>query len=83
MGRCRHNADVSDLKTAELRPAGGTWSGFLFENPVVGYPLTLTWTFRIDFAEIVRDYGSTSPSLTIEWVPADTAGWTSMAACGA
>lgn len=77
--RCRHNVDVSDLKPAELRSVGGTWSGLLFENPVVGYPLTLTWTFSIDFEEIVREYGSSSPSLTIDWVPAGTAEWTSMA----
>lgn len=51
----------------------------MFENPVVGYPLTLTWTFSIDFEEVVRDYGSASPSLTIDWVPAGTAGWASMA----
>ena len=79
VSRCRHNVDVSDLKTAELRSVGGTWSGLLFENPAVGYPLTLTWTFRIDFEELVREYGSSSPSLTIDWAPAGATKWTSMA----
>ena len=70
---------MSDLKHAELRSVGGSWSGFLFENPVVGYPPALTWTFSIDFEEIVRDYGTTAPSLTIDWVPAGVGGWTMMA----
>lgn len=50
----------------------------MFENPAVGYPLTLTWTFSIDFEEVLREHGSVSPSLTIDWVPAGTSGWTSM-----
>lgn len=62
-----------------MRAIGGSWSGLLFENPDVGYPLTLTWTFGIAFENVVRDYGSTSPSLTIDWVPAGSAGWTTMA----
>ena len=51
----------------------------MFENPAVGYPLTLTWTFNVDFEEVLREYGSVSPCLTIDWVPAGTAGWMSMA----
>ncbi len=69
---------VSDLRVEELTPAGGSWSGLLFENPARGYPLTLTWAFSIDFCEVVRDYGSVSPNLVVEWVPVGASSWRSM-----
>lgn len=70
---------MSDLALDELRPIGGTWNGLLFENPVSGYPLSLSWTFSIDFDEIARDYGKVSPSLTIDWVPVGSSSWKRMA----
>lgn len=70
---------MGDLTAGELGVVGGSWNGLLFENPQVGYPLTLTWSFTIDFAEVNRDYGSIAPSLTIDWVPAGSTRWDSMA----
>lgn len=73
------NGDViDDLRLDELEPVGGHWSGLLFENPAASYPLALTWSFTIEFAEIARHYGSVAPNLTIEWVPAGSAGWRTM-----
>lgn len=69
---------MSDLSADELRPVGGTWNGLLFENPVSGYPLALSWTFSIDFDEVARDYGSVSPSLSIDWVSAGSSSWKRM-----
>lgn len=70
---------MSDLRTDELRPVGGSWHGLLFENPVSGYPLALSWTFSIEFVEVDRDYGSVSPSLSIDWVPSAASSWNEMA----
>lgn len=67
-----------ELVLSELVSIGGTWSGLLFENATAGYPLTLTWTFSIDFLEIHRDFGSVSPNLTIDWVPTDASNWQTM-----
>ena len=69
-----------ELERDELVPVGGTWSALLFENPVVACPLVLTWTFTIDFAEVGRDFGAVSPSLSIDWVPATT-GWRDLVGC--
>src|SRR5688500_3900064 len=44
-----HDVSVSDLNADELQPVGGSWSGLLFENPVSGYALALSWTFDIEF----------------------------------
>ena len=62
----------------ELMPIGGEWSGLLFENPQVGYDLRLTWTLTFEFGPVRREYGTTRPSLTIDWVPFDGAGWNSL-----
>lgn len=62
----------------ELIAVGGSWSGLLFENPVSDYPLALTWTFTIEFSEVRRDFGSTSPNLAIDWVPLPESNWHSM-----
>ena len=70
---------MSDLRSDELRPAGGTWSGLLFENSRSSSPLTMSWSFTLDFEVVERDYGSASPSLSIEWVPAGSSSWRSMA----
>lgn len=66
------------LHASELRPVGGTWSGLLFEKPAADYPLALTWTFTIEFAQVRRDLGSVSPSLTIDWVPTTAPSWLAM-----
>ncbi len=56
------------LRLDELIPAGGTFSGLLFENSNAGYPLQLSWTFSVDCAEVNRDYGSTLPTIVVDWV---------------
>lgn len=58
------------LRVDELTPTGGTLTGLLFENLSTGYPLTLSWTFAIDFAEVARGYGSTTPNIVVGWIPA-------------
>lgn len=58
----------------------------LFENSFTGYPLTLSWSVTIEFEPLRKDVGDVSPSLTVEWVPADGGGWKGMSrrrfACG-
>lgn len=66
------------LRVDELSPVCGSWTGLLFENAAAGYPSALTWTFTIDFASVKRDFGSVSPSLTIDWVPLPNSSWHSM-----
>ena len=77
---------TESLQAHELSPVGGSWTGLLFENPAVGYPLKLTWTFTVDFNEVRRGFGSVSPSLTIDWVPLPESSWLAMqghhVACG-
>jgi hypothetical protein len=63
------------LRRDELVPQGGTWNGVLFDNPSIGLPPALTWTFDLSFAEVSRDYGDSPVSLTVEWVPLPGASW--------
>ena len=67
------------LDATELRPVGGSWGGLLFENAARELPLSLTWSFAIDFAPVRRDYGSVEPNLAIEWVPLPDASIAAMA----
>ncbi len=60
-------------------PIGGTWSGLLFENRRTGYDLRLTWTFTFDYEPVHREYGTTTPSLTIDWVPFGRCSWRGLA----
>ncbi len=60
-------------------PIGGTWSGLLFENPRTGYDLRLTWTFTFDYEPVRREYGTTKPGLSIDWVPFGNCSWRSLA----
>ncbi len=66
------------LRLDELVPAGGTWSGLLFENERTGFPLSLVWQFTFDFGEVHRDFGGTNPSLSVDWVPLPGADWSAM-----
>ena len=66
------------LRADELSPIGGSWTGHLFENPAVSYQRALTWSFTIDFASVDRDFGSVSPSLTIDWAPLPNPTWHSI-----
>lgn len=66
------------LSPIDLVPAGGTWSGLLFDNPQIGRPLSLTWGFTIEYAEVEREYGATTPSLTADWISFDLVTWREM-----
>lgn len=71
---------VSDApRRDELVPIGGTWSGLVFDNPRTGYELRLTWTFTFDFEPVRREYGTTNPSLSIDWVPFGRCSWRTLA----
>jgi arsenate reductase len=78
--------DGDGLRTEELVPMGGTWSGVLFDNPSIGLSPKLTWTFDFRFGEVSRDYGDSPVSLTVDWVPLPGARWSAMegqaASCG-
>jgi len=67
------------LTLEELRPAGGWWSGVLFDNPAVWLAPKLTWCFTFNFAGVVRDHSAASPALTIEWVNLPVASWRDLA----
>ncbi len=72
---------MEDLTIDELKVSGGSWSGLLFENSATKYPLTLSWTFTVEFEPLSREYGDVTPSLTVDWVPAEGRGWKDMAGC--
>ena len=62
----------------DLVPTGGTWGGLLFDNPQTGRPLSLTWGFTIEYEEVERDHGATTPSLTADWISFDRPTWREM-----
>lgn len=71
-----------------LRPqlsniVGGEWHGLLFDNPATGRALTLTWSFRFDFAALVADREPTTPALALDWVVLDVPRWSSMSGAAA
>jgi hypothetical protein len=48
----------------------GEWHGLLFDNPAIGLPPALTWTFRVD----------TGPfTVEVDWLPLPASSWRSMA----
>jgi hypothetical protein len=72
--------DEDALTARDLVPlVGGTWAGLLFDNPNIGLPAALTWSFRFPFAEVNRDYGSSEIFLDVDWLPLPVAGWRAMA----
>jgi hypothetical protein len=73
-------SDASDdgLRLSELRPSSGSWRGHLFDNPTLGIPAALSWTFELEYAQIDRDYGSSPVGLTIDWVPLPCRTWRQM-----
>ena len=73
------DSDEDALKSEEVRPQGGTWNGLLFDNPSIGLPPALTWTFSFACAEVSRDDESSPVSLTVDWVPLPGATWLTMA----
>jgi hypothetical protein len=82
-GGCERLAAVGDdslLDARALVPAeGGEWNGLLFDNPTVGVPPALTWTFRIPFAEVNGE----GAALDVEWLPVATGGWRVMSGLAA
>ncbi|MCI4063834.1 hypothetical protein MRQ36_15070 [Micromonospora sp. R77] len=70
-----------DVLTARelLQVEGGTWGGLLFDNPRIGLPPALTWSFRFPFQEVSRDYGSSPVFLDVDWLSLPVPGWRNMA----
>lgn len=58
---------------------GGLWGGVLFDNPAMWLAPTFSWAFMFRFAEVTRERGPAAPTLTVEWVRLDAAGWQDMA----
>lgn len=78
-GRSCHSCLVpEDLAVSELVPVGGSWHGLLFGNDALGLDPFLTWGFEFEFREIERDYGGTTPGVTVEWAPLDGRSWKHM-----
>lgn len=71
--------DADDLRAGDLVPRGGSWGGILFNNPHVGLPIGLTWTFDFEFEAVEREYGDTPVSATVDFVPLPDAQWQQMA----
>jgi hypothetical protein len=71
--------DDDALRPEELRPEGGTWNGLLFDNPKIGLPPALTWTFEFRFARVSREDEDSAVELTVDWVPLPGASWSAMA----
>jgi hypothetical protein len=71
--------DDDAVTSQDLVPVtGGTWAGLLFDNPSIGLPAVLTWSFRFPFAEVHRDYGSSEIFLDVDWLPLPAASWRTM-----
>ena len=75
----RLSAMDDEVRAAELILRGGTWGGLLFDNPRVGVAPSLTWSFTFMYEDVVRSYGSTTPSLCVDWIPLPGAAWDDMA----
>ena len=58
---------------------GGLWRGLLFDNPKLGLPPELTWSFTFAFADVSRAYGSSPVSMDIDWVFLNPSDWRRMA----
>src|SRR4051794_10706403 len=68
------------VEAAALVPAGdGEWNGLLFDNPSVGVPPALTWTFRVPLADVDGE----PATLDVQWLPVETDGWRTMAGLAA
>jgi hypothetical protein len=71
--------DEDGLQPDEISPQAGAWSGLLFDNPTIGLPPQLTWTFTVNCKEVSRTFGSSYVSVTADWVPLPGAAWSAMA----
>jgi hypothetical protein len=74
----QRESDVDALRLAELVPERGRWAGLLFDNPSIGLPPALTWTFELPFGEVSRSFGTSAVVLTVDWVPLPGAVWSAM-----
>jgi hypothetical protein len=50
----------------------------LFEHRSTNFPLSLSWEFTFEFAEITRSFGTSPLSLTVDWVSLGGAAWQAM-----
>lgn len=56
------------LASTDFIAKGGSYYGHIFENPRLGVPRALYWSFTVDFSGI-RYLGQTwDSSLTVEWI---------------
>lgn len=67
------------LRADEIVARGGTFSGFLFDNPFIRLKPALTWSFDFDCEDVVRDGDSSLVSASVSWLPMDVPGWKSLA----
>jgi hypothetical protein len=72
----RWGADGID--PVEILLVGGSWRGLLFENRSTNFPLSMSWGFTFEFAEITRSFGTSPLSLTVDWVSLGGAAWQAM-----
>lgn len=72
------DGDGDAVSLDELHPVGGSWGGLLFDNPTIGLPTRFYWSFEVEFAEVVRDYGTVSPNLVVDWVTDGPGSWRKM-----
>jgi hypothetical protein len=78
-GSASGTIDVGELVPVE----GGEWHGLLFDNPTLGLAAQLTWSLRVPFPEVTREYGSSPVSLDLEWISFPTGDWRCLAGQGA
>ena len=72
-------ANDDRLRRGELIVSdGGLWRGLLFDNPKLGLPPELTWSFTFTFADVSRAYGSSPVSMDIDWVFLHATDWRRM-----
>lgn len=50
---------------------GGSWSGLLFDNPVIGLPAALTWACVLPLTPIDGE----PATLDLEWLPLPVSNW--------
>ncbi|GAA1405597.1 hypothetical protein ACFQZ4_15690 [Catellatospora coxensis] len=76
--------ETGDQLTAdELVPTpGGRWSGLLFDNPKLGISPYLSWSFYFPYADVEREYGASTVSLSLDWITLAPATWRDMAGQG-
>lgn len=66
---------MSRFPLRSLKPAGGKFYSWIFQNKVVNLPRNHFWSFTIDFKQVVYDDMNLKPAMTIEWVALPLRRW--------